>query len=72
MRVRSLCFSILLMLKDHIVASFVQESSSEFILVIQAAIPAPRNSRVFLDSNYEFALPIDAEIPRLVVRDEKG
>lgn len=50
----------------------VRERISELDLVIQAVIPATSNSRVFSGSNYKYALPIDAEIPRLVVKDEKG
>lgn len=50
----------------------VRERITELDLDVQKVIPATVNSRVFLDKSYEYALPPDAQIPRLVVEDETG
>jgi len=50
----------------------VRERITELDLDVQKVIPASANSRVFLDKSYEYALPADAQIPRLVVEDANG
>ena len=50
----------------------VRERITELDLGVQKVIPATANSRVFLDSSYEYTLPSNAEIPRLVVEDDTG
>jgi anaphase-promoting complex subunit 7 len=50
----------------------VRERITELDLSVQKVIPAAANSRVFLDSSYEYALPSNAEIPRLVAEDDNG
>jgi len=47
----------------------VRERITELDLVVEKVIPAAANSRVFLDPSYEFALPADTTVPRLVVVD---
>lgn len=47
----------------------VRERISELDLVVKTVVPAAPNSRVFVDSSYEFAMPEGSEIPRLVMED---
>lgn len=47
----------------------VRERITELDLVVETVIPAASNSRVFVDSKYEYSLPQDATVPRLVVME---
>lgn len=50
----------------------VRELLTELDLVVDSVIPACRNSRVFTDASYEYALPKDALIPRMVLVEKNS
>jgi anaphase-promoting complex subunit 7 len=50
----------------------VRERITELDLNVERVIPAAPNSRVFQDKEYDYALPVGAQIPRLVVQDSNG
>jgi anaphase-promoting complex subunit 7 len=50
----------------------VRERITELDLNVERVIPAAPNSRVFQDKEYDYALPVGAQIPRLVVQDHGG
>ena len=50
----------------------VREKITEVDLVVEKVIPAASNSRVFTDSNYEYYLPPQTEIPRLILETTDG
>jgi anaphase-promoting complex subunit 7 len=50
----------------------VRERITELDLNVKRVIPAAPNSRVFQDKEYDYALPVGAQIPRLVVQDHEG
>jgi anaphase-promoting complex subunit 7 len=50
----------------------VRERITELDLNVERVIPAAPNSRVFRDKEYDYALPVGAQIPRLVVQDSRG
>ena len=66
-----LTISILYDVENDMDCRLVRERISELDLVVKTVVPAAPNSRVFVDSSYEFALPEGSEIPRLVLEDGK-
>ena len=50
----------------------VRELLTELDVVVERVIPAASNSRVFVDSSYEYALPPAATIPRLEIEASNG
>jgi len=50
----------------------VREKITEVDCVVEKVIPAAKNSRVFVDSNYEYYLPAETEIPRLILATQDG
>lgn len=58
--------------ENNVACRAVRERITELDLNVEKVIPATANSRVFLDKSYEYALPVGAQIPRLVVEDANG
>jgi glutaredoxin len=44
----------------------VREVITELDLVVETVVPATKNSRCFLDPDYQYAIPVTTTIPRLV------